>query len=213
MSLVDKLGPEYIGEFFRNAVFMRNNKLCMIRNCSSTNVELMTADINDPGSTWTREYMPKDELESFKTIAWPKLGYRNVLAGNRGNLAVYITAARSVQRGLRTDLLDWKHVEVAGMLNLNMNNYMPSADSMYQLRQVFSPTFHKFSDGIKHIRTGKWCSFAINEDTAVAVSSSSAEGFCDILFRDKQVGNISEKGDITLSNQAMKQGSIRRVFS
>lgn len=211
-NLVVQLGDSYIREFFMGAVFTADGKLYLIRNCMDGEVQVSSCSLAGEDA-WRSTSVPHEALLDFKSIAWPKLGYRNMMAGEFGNVATFVSSTRSTMRGLRSDQLQWKQVGVSDSTSINIFNNHPAAGNQYQLRQVFAPKFYTYKEGINLIREGKWCSFAINEDLAVAVSTSAADAFCDILFRDKVVGKILENGDIHLSNKVIKRSTLRRVLS
>lgn len=212
-NLVDDLGAGYVREWFNGALIVRDDFIHMIRSYESGHVMTDCASLTDPEDRWHGGSFRKQELGSFKAIAWPKLGYRNLLCGQRGNTASFVTAQRGVMRGLRIESLEWKAVDVANLLSIDMAQQAPSNSLLYQLRQIFRPAFHAYHVGIQQIRAGLWCSFAVNEDIAISLSSRSSSAFCDILFRDKPVGTIAENGDIQLSNKIIKRSSLRRLFS
>lgn len=212
-NLVEELGAGYVGEWFSGALFARGDTLYILRSASAGELQVHKLGLDDPEDGWMSSTLPASTLESFNDISWPKLGYRNLLAGAYGNTVSFITAQRSVMRGLRHELLEWKSVDAVSCLGINPWGHMPSADQQYQLRQIFRPTFHSYALGMAQIRAGKWCSFAINEDIAISLSNGVSHEFCEILFRDKVVGNIDQQGELTLSNKVFKRGNLSRLFS
>src|SRR4249919_3449865 len=107
--LTQELGEGYVHEFFRGAMFKKDDKVVKIQGCSDGVILTSYLDSTlTPGElSWRSGAMPAEDLKCFADVAWPKLGYRNLLHSKLGNVVVYVTCQRSVLRGIRADHMTW----------------------------------------------------------------------------------------------------------
>jgi hypothetical protein len=214
MSLPSELGPQYIQEHIVGAVFRRENEIAYVRGCDSRRLVVSTFDLtNKEAIEWVNKDYPHSALNSFKDMAWPRLGYRNLESDAVfGNVVAYLTTTRSVHRGLREEGIEYYYPEVYSALYWPARTYHPASNTLYRLQQIFDPTWIKFSEGMKRIKDMEIPGFALNEDLAVAVSIDQGPNrFCDMLFRNRVVGHVAEDNTLDLANVTLKRSSLKRL--
>lgn len=152
----------------------------------------------------TIERVPIDVFTGFSMFRIPRLGYR---MDNRGNL-VWMDSIRTTQRGMRMDKLAFSVVpSIRDMIR----------DAYANLHQdplrVYFPKFDKFSDGLKNVMQGKVTGFALDHDSAVVVDAHKENAPMSILYRQRQVGEISDEGEITYNGAVVKRSMLPKLLS
>lgn len=214
MNLITELGPRYIREHLVGAlVRLPGNKVGYIRGCDERVLNVATIDLTKSEYAWNNEDVPHDVLKTFKDIAWPRLGYRNLESESIfGNVVTYITCDRSVHRGLREDLLSYGYPEVYNAMYWGGLHSLPAADPLYRTAQIFDPKWISFKDGLRRIKAREIPAFAMNEDMAIAASVDQGPNrWCDLLHRNRVIGSVSESGSMMLHNVTLKKSSMKRL--
>jgi hypothetical protein len=214
-NLVQSLGAGYIREFFRGSLFCRDGFIHMINSASDqsiiTNKIPLNADIRQ--ERWSDGEVPADTISSFLDVSWPKLGYRNIQT-NAGNVAVFISSARSTLRGLREDNLLYSDLPISDVLYVNAINSGMGSQNTYRLKQIFMPNWISFKEGMRLIGEGTISSFALNEDIAIGLSVDQGPNrYCDIFFREKAVGFIGNDGRVEIANKVIKRGQVAQMLT
>jgi hypothetical protein len=216
-NLVDTLTPTYFREFFRGSLFTYDNKVCMVNTINNGGmVEVHWIPLNDKveREQWQVMSIPSDTFQSFSALAWPKLGYRNLHVDMLGNCVTFVGTARSVMRGLREETMTFTDLPVVQCTGYSATESTPASWNGYRFKQIFKPKWIAFSEGIKQIRAGEWACFAMNEDIAIGLSVDQAQGrFCDIYFREKVVGWISDDGRVEIANKVIKRGHMKSILT
>lgn len=212
--LVTELGEQYVNEFFRGAMYRRDNKLVKIHSCAGNVLRLNTLDNDSSSPTWETEYADATTLTGFSDVAWPKLGYRNFKQTKIGNVVVYVTAARSVFRGIRADNLNFEVMPLCETFGISVFSGVGAGSDKYRYLKVFFPEWIGYKEGMQQIRDNKIPAFALNEDMAISLSTESGnDRYCDIHFRQKVVGSISSNGEILLANRVIKKGHLKQLIN
>lgn len=210
--LAEALGFGYIHEFFRGALFLKDETLYQIRACYEDGIECHAIDRSAEigKAAWKATRLPINALTSFSDIKWPKLGYRNLPSGLYGNQVAFVSSTRSVQRGLRYEHLSFEQLAVGETL---------SGDPRYGrqidiILRIFFPVWYGFKEGMEKIHAKEIASFAINEDVAVGLSiDQGPDRFADIYYRGKVVGMVQENNDIMIANKAIKRGNLKQLYA
>jgi hypothetical protein len=214
-NLVQSLGANYIREFFRGSLFCRDGFIHMINSASDQIITTNKIPLNGEAKAerWSDGQVPADTISSFLDVSWPKLGYRNIVT-NAGNVAVFISSARSTLRGLREDNLSYSDLPISDVLYVNATNNGTGAQGTYRLKQIFMPTWISFKEGMRQIGEGAISSFALNEDIAVGLSVDQGPNrYCDIFFREKVVGFIGNDGRVEIANKVIKRGQVAQMLT
>lgn len=213
MSIINELGTGYANDFFIGAMFVKGNNLYQFARARSSSLEVFHIDLNQPPRDWSLTSIPVDAINSFADIAWPRLGYRNLLTHNGNNFFAWVSAARTVHRGLRLENLSWQVPTAAEAINLNLGSTRVY-NGYTKAYEIFKPTFYGYREGIKNMMEGKWLGFAINEDVAIVLSvSGDASAFADILYRNKVVGYVTKDGIIEVNNKILRRSALRSLFN
>lgn len=213
MNLIDQLGPQYVNEWFVGALFKVDDTVHMLDRVRDGLVYTWT--LKPDSTVWNtdRTTLPFDNFTSFEDFAYPRLGYRNfdmpLGNGKEVNTVRFAQSQRSVHRGLRRDSLDWFDYPLA-------NGVMPSAylqgRDVKEVQALFFPKFIPYTEGIKKLMRGEVIAFAISEDLAVGLSSTSASAAADIHFRQKVVGNVDSDGKIILFNKTLRRTHFKKLM-
>lgn len=207
MSLINSLGGSYMNEWFIGALLMQDGKLHMIDRVRDDSIR--TFSLTKDGTRWEHDTLGVDVLGGFEDLAWPKLGYRNIKVPNLGyNTVRFAQSQRSVHRGLRRDSIEWTDYPVQGGLIAQYDNTRDVSEA----KCLFWPEFIPYTVGIKQIMNGEALAFAVNEDLAVGLSSTSASAIADIHFRQKVVGRVEEDGKIVLFNKTLRRSHFNKLM-
>lgn len=215
MSLPLELGTEYIREHLIGSLFRKGNEIAFIRGCDSYYLQVATIDLNSKDNMeWVNKNYPHSALNSFKDLAWPRLGYRNMAVDEIfGNVTPYLTSQRSVHRGLREELIESTFPAVYDSMMYNPRGFHPYSNTLYRISQIFDPTWIEFKEGMAKIASGEILGFAMNEDLAIAISvDQGPDKYCDLLFRGRVVGSVTENGELILTNAVIKRSSLKRLY-
>lgn len=206
-----ELGEKYVNEFFHNALFMHDGKLCKLRLVEGTSTTVHFVDPKNPAEQWQELVIPTDTLKDFSTFQWPTLGYRQ-WDTEHGKVVVHATALRTAHRGLRFENLHFGHLPVVQRL-LPLRGKFDRTSAPRILGQLFAPTFTPFTEGLKELIAGQTSCFAVNPHLAVCVSlDQSADTHYDIYYRQKIVGSVSETGEVTLTNKVVQRDNVRTAL-
>lgn len=216
--LFEELGAQYIREWFHGALFVHENKLhCLqdvMRTEGSKGMEtvVVTTSLNLLAGTpkWSKDRVPPASLVDFSTFKYPKLGYRQFYQDGIGMVVAQCTALRAAQRGLRLDTVRWDSLPVYTALDYD-REFWDSINQARIAKEIFAPTFTPFSVGIHKILEGEIPAFAINEDLAVGLAcvNDGNEG-CNVYFRGRVVGNVSDNGHLTITNKILQRDNIKK---
>lgn len=212
MSLVNELGASYVNEWFCGALIHRKEDglVHMISRVGNNNT-IRTHTLSPTSPRWQDGTLDASVLKSFSDLSYPRLGYRNFTAtanGREVNTVRYTQAERSVHRGLRRDNLGWEDYPAAVGLPLGFGMYW----DIKEVKAIFWPTWIKYTDGIKGILSGDILSFAVNEDLAVGISTTSGDAQADIYFRRKLVGRVEKDGRIVLFNKMLRRNHFKSLM-
>jgi hypothetical protein len=210
--LIEQLGPDYLNEFCRGTLITDGDFLYNIRRVHDDHLECFRVSLLDGEDTqWVAGHsLSTDKLDSFSSLAWPKLGYRNFENVSCDNLVVFVTANRSVLRGLHSDQLAYDNLPI--FQTLEGFTYSPQNGSNYKLRKIFRPHWIQFKEGMNRIREGEICGFALNEDVAISLSATEGPNrYCDIYFRQRVAGEVSESGEIVVANKVIKRANLKKL--
>lgn len=212
--LIDQLGSQYLTEFCRGALIVQGDWLFNIRTVRDNRIMVHRVSLEEgQPDMWDGEHeVPTDLLDSFSSLAWPKLGYRNLENNKVGNLVCYVTANRSVFRGLHSDQLSYENLPIFGTMGDGLVYAQPSAGVNYKLKKVFRPKWITYKDGMSRIRAGDIAAFALNEDVAISLSATEGpDRYCDIYFRQRVAGEISQSGEIVVANKIIKRSNLKKL--
>ena len=215
MNLVQELGVPYLREHIVGCYFRYGDKIAHLMNVDSSGLVVNTVELAkaETAQRYNKEILPYDTLKSFKDLGWPRLGYRNFKCDDvYGNAVAYLTTSRSVHRGFREELVGYSYMDVYSAMYWQPHSFTPTASRIYRLAQIFEPQWIGFKEGMERIRKLEIPAFAMNEDIAIAASiRQGPDRYCDIYFRDRVVGHITEGGDFEIGNVIMKKSSLRRL--
>lgn len=214
MDLVEQLGEQYVSEFFRGALIRRGRILYLIKQAQAGVLVTNYLNLDDEEADWGRKNLPTSTLENFTSLAWPKLGYRNLRNNLVGNAVCFFGSTRSVLRGLREEHLTKEVLPIFDTMGTAVMSKAPCSSSAFRLRQLFNPKWIPFKEGINKIKAGEIVAFALNEDMAVSLSvQDGPDRFCDILYKQKVVGQVSESGEILIANQVMMKSNLKKMYA
>lgn len=210
-NLVEDLGARYIRDFFNNAVFQMDGKVMKLRDVINNDVHVHEFKLDAKTPKWAAGIIQVDRLVDFTTFKWPKLGYRQVMQGDIGNIVVNVSSIRNGARGLRTDYIHYESLPVYQAVDVGIFDGWAQVNEARRVKEIFAPTFTSFSSGIKQLLAGECLAFAVSEDLAVGLSiNQSADRGADIYFRGRVVGNVDENGNVTIVNKILQRDSIRK---
>lgn len=136
--------------------------------------------------------VPWEFFKGWSAFAYPVLGYR--MACN-GKVLVYLTRNNSVRRGLSNRDVGTTFHDVTyscvQQFGIDIHHYM---EDTTKACLVMNPTYMSLTKGLKEVMDGNIPAFAISADFAVAPHDTVP--FLEILFRQRQIGTISENGTI-----------------
>lgn len=214
-NLTTQLGARYMQEFMAGALILDGDRVVMLgRPRSEALLSMNYIDLNHPDVGWHDGTLAASRLKTFNDMAWPKLGYRNFANDKVGNFVGYLTANRTVFRGLRDDQLMMEPMKFYATLGFSVWEFGDYASTPRKLAQIFRPKWFTYTEGMEGIRENKWPAFALNEDVAIALSFDQGAGrFCDIFFRGAVVGQITENGEILIANKVMKRSNLKKLYA
>lgn len=212
-NLITELGSSYCDQFYMNALFVKDGYLHRFTGCDSSRiVTAARCPLNREGpQSWRNVNVEADFFESMHTFAWPKLGYRELKEGDT-RAVFFLTSTRSVNRGLRDDLIQAESLPAArvlGGIEADMRNFH---NTVY-LPAIFAPKFTSYAEGLEKLLSGSIMGFAMSEDLAVGISCT--EGMnreYDIYFRQKVIGHLNRDGTAEISNKIIKRASVGRLL-
>lgn len=206
-----ELGTKYVTDFFQNALFIHEGKLCRLQMCGENQVAVHWVSLDKPSELWDDGIVPVDALYGFSKFQWPTLGYRQYDTPS-GGIVVHATATRSAHRGLRPEQVHYEFPPVCRRIHTLMREWemIPQTKVLVEL---FQPKFTPFTEGLKQLLAGKTAAFAVSPLVAVAISvEQSADVAYDIYFRQKVVGSVSEGGEVTLTNKVVQRDNVRAAI-
>lgn len=200
-NLIKELTADYCNQMMHGAYFKHEgavhwfdviNRLDFVRTFKlSGNPDKVNPEISE---------VPWSAFTGWSAFAYPTLGYR--MACN-GQVLAYISRINSVRRGLshRDTQVTFHDVtySCASRLGVNLQHYQ---DDLTKACMVMNPTYLSFTKGLSEVMAGNIPAFAMSADFAVAPHDSVP--FLEILYRQRQIGTISENGAITLTAQNIK---------
>lgn len=217
-TLQQDVGTRYIREMYGNAMFRIGDKLYKLVTCTDKVAEVEELDLKNPASVWTAAAIPTSSLQNFSTFKYPSLGYREVISDyttTKGQkFVVFVTSRRSANRGLREDGLVWRGLPV---VDIGLGNIIGATINQIarteRARALFDPKFTSWREGLPQLLAGTISGFALNENVAVGVSmNTSVDVDYDVYFKEKIVGQVSSKGQLTLYNKTIQRDSDK-LFS
>jgi len=205
-NLVEDLGRGYINDFFSGSYFLYEGNLHKLIGANSSRT-LATYMYEEVPMCFRYEAratsIPWSALDSFKSLSWPKLGYRNVLSSDETIIAAHITATRNTRRGLAEDCLNVTYSPAASIYL--SNQACPSHTTC--MVQIYYPKWYTFTEALTLLETKQAISIALNPDISLAVSVQSPDKavIYDILFREKVVGSVLSDKQITFYNKSFSK--------
>lgn len=211
-NLLTALGGEYVDQFYKKAMFMLGDDVCMYqRRADDENVIVsrFNKDIADP--EWINVVIPAEQIQDMSTFAWPRLGYRDYQQ-QKFNATFYVSSQRSAMRGLKPDFLHFKPTPVLDLLP-NVNSPLDYLSSAKIAQTVFNPKFLSFTEGMAKLRADGSPGFALSNDVAISISvSEAADEQYDILFREQVVGHVLEGDVVKVPARMFKRSTIEKLF-
>lgn len=209
-NLHQDLGLRYIRDMYVGAVFQLEDHAYRLMHCEGNSLECDALDLNDNEASWVRRSVPLSVLKSFSTFKYPALGYRNIPDATRPGMHVmHVTSRRSAVRGLREDSLVINGLPVFD--NLLAHQIVPlihTTTRQARIRSIFKPEFLKWRQGLSRLLDGELSGFALNENVAVGIAcSSGTDAAFEIYFKERVVGTVDERGNVTLRNKIVQRDS------
>ena len=143
MSIINELGTGYTNDFFIGALFAKDNNLYQFARARTSTLEVFRIDLSQPPRDWSLTSIPADALNSFTDMAWPRLGYRNLATRDGINFFAWVSAARTVHRGLRLENLSWNVPTAAEAINFNIG-VTRLYNGYTKAYEIFKPTFYGY---------------------------------------------------------------------
>lgn len=211
--LVEELGEQYINDFFRGAMFLKDGLLMKVHTCMNGSIRVSTLTNDDPKAAWGTSHISAADFKGFEDFSWPKLGYRNLSHTTLGNVVCYVTCARSTLRGLRPEHIGWEILPVCDLFSVPAFSGTGAGSDKYRYLKIFFPEWMTYKEGMNKLKEKKIPAFALNEDIAIGLSTESGtDRFCDIHFRQKVVGSIAHNGQMLISNKVIKKGHLKKLY-
>lgn len=213
MSLSTSLGREYMDQFYRGAYFRMEDKLFMYKG--HLDPENMLVHVADSASgRWKSVTISHEKIPDMSSFAWPKLGYREFDFGHVGKVKSvwYVSSARSAMRGLQD-----RHVKMNPIPQMMVIGAMETPkdtlNSNIYMKEIFFPSFTRFSEGMKMIQDGKAIAFALNEDYAVSISTGQGpDVLYDVLHKGTIVGEVMQNLEVVIPRRMAKRQSVINLF-
>lgn len=211
-TLVEQLGLEYVDQFYKNSHFRVGDKLYKyVSHHSRATLHVQTLDLTRPNAVWTPEIVANDIIVDMDTFAWPKLGYRNMRAENGMSLPYFVSTQRSAMRGFRDDFIFFSPPSTVLMLPSyeNPRNYLGNHQYM---REIYTPSFIAFDEGMAKLKDGAIPGFAINEDLCITMCIDDAEREFDVYHRERLIGSVDSNNVVRIPHAIAKKTSSVKLF-
>lgn len=209
--LAEALGEDYVSQMCSGALVLMDGQVHQLRGVYERGVSYTTYRLNlDADSPrWDVGTLSQERIKSLADLAYPRLGYREVVDNKYGPIVFHISNPRSAMRGLRIDRM---RVEVpASLMTL-----LPACVDLWNRRRsevnvksIYAPTFTPFKEGISKIISGEYISFAASEDVAVVMTATAGPDIvAEILFRERGVGFVNGRGEVHLNNKILQKHGL-----
>jgi len=213
MNLIKELGADYVDQFYRNAMFELDGKIVRYGRHAEGELIACHAFSKDAVTpSWRVVNIEQAKITSMDVFGWPKLGYREFRDGDK-RYVFYVAMTRSAMRGMREELIEYRPAPMVRLLN-KVNDVRNWVSSATQAQVIFAPKFTDFTEGMELLRAGKSCSFALNEDLAVCISTSkSAERLYDVLYKENVIGEVLADDSVVIPHKLAKRASSMGLFN
>lgn len=209
--LAEALGEDYVSQMCGGALLQMDDTVHSLRGVYESGVSYITNSIKLTDNTpqWTTSTIPQDRLKSLADLAYPRLGYRQVVHDKFGPVVIHLSNPRSAMRGLRID-------RVLAQPPQSLNAILPMAVDIWEIQRselkvksIYAPTFTPFAEGLRKVIAGEYVSFASSEDVAVVMTATAGPDIvAEILFRERSVGFASGNGDLHLNNKILQKHGL-----
>jgi hypothetical protein len=213
-NLVDELGLEYVDQFYRGALFQLDNKIYQYQKHSERGViqcRAFAAESKSP--RWQTVYLASEKILNMDVFGWPKLGYREFTDAYGQKFVYFVSVSRSAMRGLREELIQFTPAPVVRLIP-KRHELRQWCNTAVFAQGIFLPTFTDFDTGMELLRTGKCCSFALNEDIAVCLSTNrDHDREFDILYKESVIGEVLADNTVVIPHKIAKRASSMALFN
>jgi hypothetical protein len=213
MNLIKELGAEYVDQFYRNAMFELDGKIVRYgRHVDGDIIACHAFSKETATPSWRAVNIESAKIVSMDVFGWPKLGYREFRDGDK-RYVFYVAMTRSAMRGMREELIEYRPIPMVRLLN-KVNDVRNWVSSALQAQTIFVPKFTDFSEGMELLRSGRSCSFALNEDLAVCISTSQNDTrLYDVLYKENVIGEVLTDDSVVIPHKLAKRASSMALFN
>lgn len=188
MNLVQSLGRPYFADYFRNAMFVKDDEVLRVETAERSGVTC--SRLRDQSYVT----VPFDFFQGFKTFAYPELGYRRI----KDNVIGYMNRKQSVHRGLRSNhistvlspcttlLVDLGQVN--GLINENEKGLA-----------VWNKTFDTLAD-LPRLLAGELTGLVLSPALLIEPSVETANDWYSVYYMRSLIGKVNSRGTFTWSN-------------
>jgi hypothetical protein len=199
-GLIEELGAEYCNEMFAGALFLYEEQphefVQILRDGNGGWTVVASRYTKNPEKPAPRKVnVPGAFFENWGSLSHPMLGYRMAA---EGRILGYCTKTLGTRRGLTAPAIQINFHDVcyaseeAGLVDVN---HFAKASGKVPL--VMCPTYLTFMEGMAKVMKKEIPSFAISADFAVAPNQEV--DFLEILYRQRRIGLVDEKGNAELT--------------
>ena len=159
MNLINNLGHDFFNRKCAGAWILHNGEVCCIKAALGNEVHVYT-DPNEAGYV-----IPADAFSGFKSLAYPKLGWRRL---SRDTVA-YLSKVQSAERGLRQNSINVTLSPVTRVLK-SKRIITATVDVVALMNAVFKPKWDTKEDIPKMLAYAKR-DVVLNEDVMIEPSA------------------------------------------
>lgn len=217
-SLAQKLGHDYMDQFYRDALFSMDGNLYIYRGHASRDNILVHKNIKQKDNRgneyrWSEDTVPSKNLTSMGDFSWPHLGYRNYkLNSLKGlNALYYISSSRSAMRGLRDGFLTFDPQAATTMFGMHSDLRNNISSAVY-LREIFFPQFYSAQEAVNMLSRGEATGVALSHELAVGINPDTGDNNFSVYYRGRPIGSISQNMDVYVPRRLMKKMEVSRAL-
>lgn len=202
-NLIEDLGLREAQQWLNGVCISLDDRVLSIGDIYEDHT-IIASEIHADGKTRTAR-VSGNRLKDWSALSFPPLGYRNF--GNDHQILICISRPNTVHRGIQRR--DLRAIISGASYALREIMYDPLVDGLREgdgnsmnrmVYELFKPTFIPFKQGLADLLSGRRVQFAINADIAVAPVRTS--GFVSVLYRDREIGHITEAGKVEIADTA-----------
>ncbi|MEG3035773.1 MAG: hypothetical protein RR877_09855 [Aurantimicrobium sp.] len=204
MSLIESMGTRYFSEWFTSALFLYEDRPCMVNELRSDGVACTRIDAQR-GARDQYVVVPSAFFTGFKVFEYPPLGYRRV-----GNVVYHIHRTQSAYRGLRANLLTFEMSPLSYMLQASERtaSALAGITTNQRLCQVMKPEYDTRAS-LDALVAGTQVAVVPNEDVCIEPSINGEDYV--VLYRGKVVGSMNQRKQFTIPN-AVVATAVNNAF-